>query len=168
MDIFDYDVIRELYDDLKKDRAKYRKDLEERKRRIKEIDSYLDGLLNKNENDIQVFLARKVENMYREDVEYMKVQRDKISIECGCIEEYIHSLDIRIEKLRKLFSDSSSMLHVKHLLGPSSVDLLNDSIQDINLLYSHMDDSDHVKADLKVIENKICKVINNIKNIGLN
>lgn len=166
MDIFDYDVLRELYDDLKKERVKYRKDLEERKTKIKEIDEYLDGLLNKDENDIQVFLARKVESLYREEVEYRRKEIDRISIECGCIEEYIRRLDIRIEKLRKLLSDRSSMLHVKHLLGPSSLDLLNDVILKIKSIYFCMDDdSDKVKGDLKIMEREIYKVIDNLKNI---
>ena len=165
MDIFDHDVIRDLYDDLKKERIKYRKDLEERQARVKEIDDYLDGLFNKDENDVQVFLARKVENLYREDIEYRRGQRNKISIECGCIEEYIHRLDSRIEKLRKLLSDQSSMLHVKHLLGPSSVDLLTDVIQKIESISVRMDDdSEQIKADLKIMEKEIYKVIDNLKN----
>lgn len=165
MDIFDHDVIRDLYDDLKKERIKYRKDLEERQARMKQIDDYLDGLLNKDENDVQVFLARKVENLYREDIEYRRGQRNKLSIECDCIEEYIRRLDVRIEKLKKLLSNQSSMLHVKHLLGPSSIDLLTDVIQKIKSISVHMnDDPEQTKTDLKIIEKEIYKVIDNLKN----
>lgn len=166
MDIFDYDVIREIYDDLKKEQKKYREDLQQRKEKIKKIDEYLNGLLNRDENDAQVFLARKIENLYREDIDRNRREKEKISAECDCLEEYLHTLNINIDKLRKvLFNNNQSMLHVKHLLVPSSIDLLNDVIQKINSVSNRMaDSSKQLKADLKDIKKKIYIVIENLKN----
>ena len=54
---------------------------------------------------------------------------------------------------------------MKHLLGPSSVDLLTDVIQKIESISVRMDDdSEQIKADLKIMEKEIYKVIDNLKN----
>lgn len=58
------------------------------------------------------------------------------------------------------------MLHVKHLLGPSSIDLLNDVIQKMKLISIRIDnDPDQAKIDLENIENDIYRVIENLKNV---
>ena len=60
MDIFDYDIINEIYNDLKREQKKNKKDLEDKKKKIDEINNYLTGLLDKDQNEAQVFLARKI------------------------------------------------------------------------------------------------------------
>jgi hypothetical protein len=55
---------------------------------------------------------------------------------------------------------------VKHLLGPSSIDLLNDVIQKMKLISIRIDnDPDQAKIDLENIENDIYRVIENLKNV---
>lgn len=101
MDIFDYDIINEIYNDLKREQSKYKKDLEDKKKKIDEINNYLTGLLDKDQNEAQVFLARKIESLYREDIERGRREKEKISIECDSLEKYIHALDFKILKLKK-------------------------------------------------------------------
>ena len=166
MDIFDYDIINEIYNDLKREQSIYKKDLEDKKKKIDEINNYLTGLLDKDQNEAQVFLARKIESLYREDIERGRREKEKISIECDSLEKYIHALDFKILKLKKVLSVNSSMLHVKHLLGPSSIDLLNDVIQKMKLISIRIDnDPDQAKIDLENIENDIYRVIENLKNV---
>ena len=166
MDTFDYDIINEIYNDLKREQSKYKKDLEERQRIIKEINNYLNSLLDKEENDAQVFLARKIESLYREDIECSRREKERISIECDSLEKYIHALDVKIAKLKKVLSANSSMLHVKHLLDPSSIDLLTDVVHKIKLVSIRVDeDPDQAKVVLEDIEKDIYRVIENLKSM---
>lgn len=167
MDYYKYTAVQEIYDSLKKEAIKYRKDIEDKKSDIRKIDNYLDSLLNKDENDIHVFLARKVENLYRDDIEQNKMKKERLIIECDYLEEYIQALDIKIEKLDKILYDDSSMLHVKHLSDLSSIDIVMNIFQKIQFLYSHMDyNTDSLKHELIAIENNIDKIIEDF-NLGI-
>ena len=49
-------IIKEMYDDLKKEYAEQSALLDNKRSRILEIDSYVESILNKEQNDLQVFL----------------------------------------------------------------------------------------------------------------
>ena len=69
MDRNSYEVLCEIHSDMKKELEKHLAEMAEKRKRIEQIDSYMNGLLSKEENDLQVFLPRRVENLYRDDIE---------------------------------------------------------------------------------------------------
>ena len=113
MDRNSYEVLCEIHSDMKKELEKHLAELDEKRKRIEEIDSYMNGLLSKEENDLQVFLPRRVENLYRDDIEQCRKEREKLILECDSLQGYIQSEYEKVERLDKLKFDLLKMLHVK-------------------------------------------------------
>ena len=180
MDSSNYEVIKTLYDELKKEQTSLLSVLNEKKNRIAEIDTYLNSLLNKEESDLKVFLPRKVEDVYHDVIEQNKQQREKILFECDELTKQLHLTEHRTEQLEKILSDTS-MLHVKQLsildaqekerqriardLHDTSLQNLTHLIHKVELSSLYIDE-DPVKAKLELatIEKGIRKVIEEIRN----
>lgn len=181
MNLTNNEIIQTMYDDLKKEQNKLISDLNEKKKEIVEIDAYLNSLLDKEQSDMKVFLPRKVENIYSDVIEQNKQKREQLVLECDKIEKQIHFDDNKIEKLEKIISDDSSMLHVKQLsildaqekerqriardLHDTSLQNLTHLVHKVELASLYIDD-DPVKAKLELatIEKRIRKVIEEIRN----
>lgn len=180
MDVSNQEIIRIMYEELKEDQAGRRAALQERKSRIAEIEVYLNSLLNKEESDLQVFLPRKVEDVYRDVIEQSRQQKDKLLSECNEIEKELNADEHRIEQLDKILSDSS-MLHVKQLSILDAQekerqriarDLHDTSLQDLTHLVHKLElsslyiDEDPMKAKLELatVEQGVRKVIEDIRN----
>lgn len=180
MDLSNYEIIQTMYDELKKEQTSRYSDLQEKKNKIAEIDTYLNSLLNKDESDLQVFLPRKVEDVYHDVIEQNKQQRDKLVSECNELEKQFHSDENRMEQLEKIIS-GSSMLHVKQLSILDAQekerqriarDLHDTSLQNLTHLVHKVElsslyiDEDPVKAKLELatVEKGIRKVIEEIRN----
>ena len=82
MDIENFGVIEELYRDIKKEQEQQTLTLSKKKNRIAQIDTYLDGLLSKEQNDLQVFLPRKIEDVYHDVITTNKEEKEKLVSEC--------------------------------------------------------------------------------------
>ena len=180
MDSVNYEIIQTMYDELNKKQQERQFLLQERKQKIKEIDSYLNGLLNKEESDLQVFLPRKVEDVYHDVIEQNKQQKEKLIAECNELEKQIYSDGNNMERLEKFLS-GSSMLHVKQLsiidaqekerkriardLHDTSLQNLTHLVHMVELSSLYMDE-DPVKAKLELatVEKGIRKVIDEIRN----
>ena len=180
MDSSNYEIMQTMYDELKKDQASRLAALHEKKSNIVEIDAYLNSLLNKEESDLQVFLPRKVEDVYRDVIEKSKQQKDKLLAECDELEKQLHIDEHRMKLLEKILSDTS-MLHVKQLSILDAQekerqriarDLHDTSLQNLTHLVHKLElsslyiDEDPVKAKLELatIEKGIRKVIEEIRN----
>lgn len=180
MDAANYEIIQTMYDELKKDQQERQFLLQERKHKITEIDTYLNGLLNKEESDLQVFLPRKVEDVYHDVIEQNRQQKEKLLSECDELEKQLHSDENKIEQLKK-FMSSSSMLHVKQFSIQDAQekerqriarDLHDTSLQNLTHLIHKVElsslyiDEDPVKAKLELatVEKGIRKVIEEIRN----
>ena len=181
MNMINNEIIQTMYDDLKKSHIGLTSDLNEKKNKIIEIDTYLDSLLSKEESDLRVFLPRKVENIYSDVIEQNKQQREQLVSECDEIERQLHLEKRRIEQLKKILSDDSSMLHVKQLsildaqekerqriardLHDTSLQNLTHLVHKVELTSLYIDD-DPVKAKLELatVEKGIRKVIEEIRN----
>ena len=181
MNMINNEIIQTMYDDLKKSHIGLTSDLNEKKNKIIEIDTYLDSLLSKEESDLRVFLPRKVENIYSDVIEQNKQQREQLVSECDEIERQLHLEKRRIEQLEKILSDDSSMLHVKQLsildaqekerqriardLHDTSLQNLTHLVHKVELTSLYIDD-DPVKAKLELatVEKGIRKVIEEIRN----
>ena len=180
MDSSSYEIIQAMYDELKKEQTSRRTALQEKKSKIAEIDIYLNGLLNKEESDLQVFLPRKVDDVYRDVIEQSTQQKEKLLGECDELEKRFHSDENRIEQLEKILSDTS-MSHVKQLSILDAQekerqriarDLHDTSLQNLTHLVHKVElsslyiDEDPVKAKLELatIEKGIRKVIEEIRN----
>lgn len=181
MNMINNEIIQTMYDDLKKSHIGLTSDLNEKKNKIIEIDTYLDSLLSKEESDLRVFLPRKVENIYSDVIEQNKQQREQLVSECDEIERQLYLEKRRIEQLEKILSDDSSMLHVKQLsildaqekerqriardLHDTSLQNLTHLVHKVELTSLYIDD-DPVKAKLELatVEKGIRKVIEEIRN----
>lgn len=181
MDYTNYEIIQEIYDDLKKEQTSHFSELNEKKVEIDAIDTYLNSILNKEESDLKVFLARKVENVYADVIEQNRQKREKLVSECDEIEKQIHSENNRIDQLEKVLAEKSFMLHVKQLSILDAQekerqriarDLHDTSLQNLTHLVHKVElsslyiDEDPVKAKLELatVSKGIRKVIEEIRN----
>ena len=180
MNSSNYQIIQTMYDELKNERSILYSHLEEKRNQIAEIDSYLNGLLNKEESDLQVFLPRRVEDVYHDDIEKRKREKQKLTADCDEIEKQIHLDDNRIVQLENFLSDSSE-LHVKQISILDAQekerqriarDLHDTSLQNLTHLVHKVElsalyiDEDPVKAKLELatVEKLIHTVIEEIRN----
>ncbi|MCH5262496.1 MAG: hypothetical protein J1F42_06250 [Lachnospiraceae bacterium] len=181
MDAENYEIVQTMYDELKKEHALLLSALQEKKDKIAEIDAYLNSLLNKEESDLQVFLPRKVEDVYHDVIEQNKQQKEKLLAECDELEKQLHSDENNIMQLEKVISGSSSMLHVKQLSILDAQekerqriarDLHDTSLQNLTHLVHKVElgslyiDEDPVRAKLELatVAKGIRKVIEEIRN----
>lgn len=181
MDIEKFGVIEDLYHDIKKEIDRQLLSLEKKKSQIEEIDIYLESLLSKEQSDLQVFLPRKVEDVYHDVIKQNREQKEKLVTECDEIEKNINTEQIRLERLEHILSDQSSMLHMKQLsvldvqekerqriardLHDSSLQNLTHLVHKVELSSLYIDE-DPVKAKLELatIEKGLRKVIDDIRN----
>ena len=161
MDSLNYEIIQAVYDEMKKEQKSRLSALHEKKSNIAEIDAYLSSLLNKEESDLQVFLPRKVEDIYRDVIEKSELEKGKLLAECNELEKQFHLDENRIKQLEKVLSDTS-MLHVKQTSLQNLVHLMH-KVE----LSSFYIDEDPVKAksELASIEKGIRKVIKEMRNM---
>ena len=181
MDAENYEIVQTMYDELKKEHALLLSALQEKKDKIAEIDAYLNSLLNKEESDLQVFLPRKVEDVYHDVIEQNKQQKEKLLAECDELEKQLYSDENNIMQLEKVISGSSSMLHVKQLSILDAQekerqriarDLHDTSLQNLTHLVHKVElgslyiDEDPVRAKLELatVAKGIRKVIEEIRN----
>lgn len=179
MDSSNLEIIQTIYDELKKEQTDRQSALQEKRNQIAGIDTYLNSLLNKEESDLQVFLPRKVEDVYHDVIEQNKQQKEKLLVECDELEKRIHSDKDRVEQLEKFLS-SSSMFHVKQLSILDAQekerqriarDLHDTSLQNLTYLIHKVElsslyiDEDPVKAKLELatVEKGIREVIQDIR-----
>lgn len=181
MDIENFGVIEELYHDIKKELDRQSSSLQKKKFQIEEIDTYLENLLSKDQSDFQVFLPRKVEDVYHDVIEQNKQQREKLVTECDDIEKLLHTGNVRLERLEKVIADQSVVLHMKQLsvldvqekereriardLHDSSLQNLTHLVHKVELSSLYID-QDVVKAKLELatVEQGLRKVIDDIRN----
>lgn len=180
MEAANYEIIQTMYNELKREQTERQNALHEKRERIAEIDTYLNSLLNKEESDLQVFMPRKVEDVYRDVIKQNEQEKEKILSECDALEKSLRLDENRIEQLEKILSDSS-MLHVKQLsildaqekerqriardLHDTSLQNLTHLIHKVELSSLYIDE-DPVKAKLELatVEKGIRKVIEEIRN----
>lgn len=181
MDVENFGVIEELYRDIKKEQKDQLSSLDEKKGQIAEIDTYLESLLSKEQNDLQVFLPRKVENVYHDVIEQNKQQREKLVAECDEIEKFLHMGEVKLERLEKMMENNSVLFHMKQLsvldvqekerqriardLHDSSLQNLTHLVHKVELSSLYIDE-DPVKAKLELatVEKGLRKVIDDIRN----
>lgn len=180
METEEYEILRVLLDELKREQSELSKQFREKKNGIAEIDAYLRGFLDKDANDLQVFLPRKVEDIYHDRIEQNNRERDRLQSECDELDRQYHITSNRIKQLEKVISDSS-MLHVKQLSildvqekerQRIARDLHDTSLQNLTHLVHKVElgalyiDEDHVKAKLELatVEKGIREVIEDIRN----
>ena len=176
-----YKIIKEMYDDLTKEYAEKSALLHDKKNRILEIDSYVESILSKEQNDLQVFLPRKVEDVYHDVLKRNYDEKEKLILECDDIEKSLQKEKNRLESLEQVISDDSFMLHVKQIsvleiqekerqriardLHDSSLQNLTHLIHKVELSSLYID-RDPVKAQLELatIGKNLRKVIEDIRN----
>ena len=176
-----YKIIKEMYDDLTKEYAEQSAFLHDKKSRILEIDSYVESILSKEQNDLQVFLPRKVEDVYHDVLKQNYDEKEKLILECDEIEKLLLREKSRLESLEQVISDDSFMLHVKQIsvleiqekerqriardLHDSSLQNLTHLIHKVELSSLYID-QDPVKAKLELatIGKNLRKVIEDIRN----
>lgn len=176
-----YKIIKEMYDDLTKEYAEQSALLHDKKSRILEIDSYVESILSKEQNDFQVFLPRKVEDVYHDVLKQNYDEKEKLILECDEIEKLLLREKSRLESLEQVISDDSFMLHVKQIsvleiqekerqriardLHDSSLQNLTHLIHKVELSSLYID-QDPVKAKLELatIGKNLRKVIEDIRN----
>lgn len=181
MDLASYDIIQEMYDDLKKEQMCHLSEWNTKKIEIDTIDTYLNNLLNKEENDLKVFLPRNTETVYADVIEQNRQKKEKLSSECDEIEKQLSLEKTRIDQLEKVLADKSFMLHVKQLSILDAQekerqriarDLHDTSLQNLTHLVHKVElsslyiDEDPVKAKLELatVGKGIRKVIEEIRN----
>ena len=180
MEAANYEIIQTMYNELKKEQVDRLNALHEKQDRIAEIDTCLNSLLNKEESDLQVFMPRRVEDVYRDVIKQNEQEKEKILSECDALEKSLRLDENRMEQLNKILSDSS-MLHVKQLsildaqekerqriardLHDTSLQNLTHLIHKVELSSLYIDE-DPVKAKLELatVEKGIRKVIEEIRN----
>ena len=182
MDIENFGVIEELYRDIKKEQEQQTLTLSKKKNRIAQIDTYLDGLLSKEQNDLQVFLPRKIEDVYHDVITTNKEEKEKLVSECDEIERFLNIGKIRLERLERIVENQSVLLHMKQLsvldvqekerqriardLHDSSLQNLTHLVHKIELSSLYIDqDPIKAKLELATVEQGLRKVIDDIRNL---
>lgn len=180
MELLNFEIIQSIYDELQKEQNERKEIIQQKKNRIVEIDTYLNGLLNKEESDLQVFLPRKVEDVYCEEIKRSKDEKEELLSECEELERQFHSHKDRMKQLEKFLSESF-MLHVKQLSILDAQekerqriarDLHDTSLQNLTYLVHKVElgslyiDEDPVKAKLELatVGKGIRQVIEEIRN----
>lgn len=181
MDIENFEMIEDLYSEMKKEREQQSLSLEKKKGQIAEIDIYLESLLNKEQSDLQVFLPRKVEDVYHDVIKHNRQEKEKLVTECDEIEKNLHTGNIRLDRLERILADQSALLHKKQLsvldvqekerqriardLHDSSLQNLTHLVHKVELSFLYID-QDPVKAKLELatVEQGLRKVIDDIRN----
>jgi len=175
-----YEIIKTLYEELKKEKEDKISVLDGLKNEISEIDFYLNSLFGKEENDLKIFSPRKPENVYRDIIEEKNNKREMLILKCDELEKQIFLKDKRMHQLEKILSDSS-MLHVKQLsildtqekerqriardLHDTSLQNLTHLVHKVELSSLYIDkDPVRAKLELATIEKGIRKVIDEIRN----
>lgn len=181
MDIENFGVIEELYRDIKKEQEQQTLTLSKKKNRIAQIDTYLDGLLSKEQNDLQVFLPRKIEDVYHDVITTNKEEKEKLVSECDEIERFLNIGKIRLERLERIVENQSVLLHMKQLsvldvqekerqriardLHDSSLQNLTHLVHKVELSFLYIDqDPIKAKLELATVEQGLRKVIDDIRN----
>lgn len=181
MDIENFGVIEELYRDIKKEQEQQTLTLSKKKNRIAQIDTYLDGLLSKEQNDLQVFLPRKIEDVYHDVITTNKEEKEKLVSECDEIERFLNIGKIRLERLERIVENQSVLLHMKQLsvldvqekerqriardLHDSSLQNLTHLVHKVELSSLYIDqDPIKAKLELATVEQGLRKVIDDIRN----
>lgn len=174
-------IIKEMYNDLKKEYADQSALLDNKRSRILEIDSYVENILNKEQNDLKVFLPRKVEDVYHDVLKLNHDEKEKLIFECDEIEKLLNKEKSRLENLEQVISDDSFKLHVKQLsvleiqekerqriardLHDSSLQNLTHLVHKIELSSLYIDqDPIKAKLELATVEKNLRKVIEDIRN----
>lgn len=181
MDIENFGVIEDLYRDIKKEQEQQSTFLEKKKTQVAEIDTYLNNLLSKEQSDLQVFLPRKVEDVYHDVIEQNKQEREKLVIECDEIERNLQTGEVRLDHLHKVIENQAALLHKRQLsvldvqekerqriardLHDSSLQNLTHLVHKVELSSLYID-KDPVKAKLELatLEQGLRKVIDDIRN----
>lgn len=181
MDIENFGVIEDLYRDIKKEQEQQSSSLEKKKTQVAEIDTYLNNLLNKEQSDLQVFLPRKVEDVYHDVIEQNKQEREKLVTECDELEKNLQTGEVRLDHLQKVIENQAALLHKKQLsvldvqekerqriardLHDSSLQNLTHLVHKVELSSLYID-QDPVKAKLELatLEQGLRKVIDDIRN----
>ena len=181
MDIKNYRVIEDLHRDIKKELEQQTLSLSKKKNRIVEIDTYLEGLLSKEQNDLQVFLPRKIEDVYHDVITTNKEEKEKLVSECDEIERFLNIGKIRLERLERIVENQSVLLHMKQLsvldvqekerqriardLHDSSLQNLTHLVHKVELSSLYIDqDPIKAKLELATVEQGLRKVIDDIRN----
>lgn len=181
MDVANYEIIQAMYDELEREQTSDLTTLNKMKNEIDEIDAYLNNLLSREENDdLRVFLPRKVEGIYHDVIEENKKKRERLVLQCDELEKSFSIKNDKMIQLEKILSDSS-MLHVKQLfildaqekerqriardLHDTSLQNLTNLVHKVELTSMYIDkDSVRAKLELATIEKGIRKVIDEIRN----
>lgn len=108
-----YKIIKEMYDDLKKEYVEQLSNLEFKKSKILEIDTYLESIFNEEQNDLHVFTPKKTEDVFQSIVDQKRKEKEKIVSECDEIDLLSHKNKKRLDQLEQIMSDDSFLLHMK-------------------------------------------------------
>lgn len=176
-----YKIIKEMYDDLKKEYVEQLSNLEFKKSKILEIDTYLESIFNEEQNDLHVFTPKKTEDVFQSIVDQKRKEKEKIVSECDEIDLLSHKNKKRLDQLEQIMSDDSFLLHMKQFsvleiqekerqriardLHDSSLQILTHLVHKAELTSLYIDqDSIKAKLELATIEKNLRKVIEDIRN----
>lgn len=176
-----YKIIKEMYDDLKKEYVEQLSNLEFKKSKILEIDTFLESIFNEEQNDLHVFTPKKTEDVFQSIVDQKRKEKEKIVSECDEIDLLSHKNKKRLDQLEQIMSDDSFLLHMKQFsvleiqekerqriardLHDSSLQILTHLVHKAELTSLYIDqDSIKAKLELATIEKNLRKVIEDIRN----
>ena len=82
--------------------------------RIQEIDSYLNSILSKEENDFKVFSPRNVESIYKEQIESNRNEKSSLEKENSNYLEEIETINVEFlnQLLKDIFKEENMVLSI--------------------------------------------------------
>lgn len=177
-----YQFLTKLYNDALSEKKKFEEELMEKNIEVKEIDTFLNGLLNKDENDVHVFQPRKVEDIYADVIKENNDKRDVLNDEIKYLEKAIVEKTLFIDNISNVLSDNQNddsiekqklVLSIQETerkkiandLHDTVLQTLTHTIHELELCNLYVDqDTVKAKKEIASAENNIRTVIDEIRN----
>ena len=173
--------MEELYNEFKERKLFLELKVKENITRIEEIDSYLNSLLSKEENDFKVFSPRNVESIYKEKIDSNRSEKNSLEKEnlnyleeIQKLENYMSSMEKFLGDLNNKSSDTRRQIvdvqekerqRISRDLHDSSLQNLTHLVHKLELCSMYMDnDIIRAKLELATIQKNLKSVIEDIRN----
>ncbi len=167
--------MQELYNEFKERKLFLETKVKENNIRIQEIDSYINSILSKEENDFKVFSPRNVESIYKDQIESNRnekagLEKDNSNYleEIQKLEHYISCMEVNssLDSKRQIIDvQEKERQRISRDLHDSSLQNLTHLVHKLELCSMYMDkDIITAKLEIATIQKNLKTVIEDIRN----
>lgn len=100
-----YEIIQNMCEHFIAEKSDINKQVKDNENSIKEIDSYLKSIFDKEETDFKFFSPRNLESVYKEDITQKKNEKENFTIINQAHFKRLDEIDLQLNNLQKVMSD---------------------------------------------------------------